>query len=313
MLTDRAAVIRSRAALQRVGWLELHLGTRVEISCRAGSNDAGRAAVAAAFAEIQDIHRLMSFHQANSDVSRLNRLAARQPVEVDPRTVAVIRSACELSRSSQGHFDITTAAELVSRGHLPRPASSDAPDPEATWRDIEIVSDNAVAFRRPLWLDLGGIAKGFAVDRALQRCMAGEVEACVVNAGGDCRVSDGLTASVTLDVPSRLAKDTATIELSAGSIASSCTDPAGSANVTGPHYNGSTRRPLTRSPRTPAFVSVLADDCIVADALTKVVLSLGDAARPILASRGATAFVLDETTGWRQIPAVRSIRRDAHG
>ncbi|MEM6576589.1 MAG: FAD:protein FMN transferase [Pseudomonadota bacterium] len=295
-----------------VGWLELHLGTRVEIACRAEQRNAGEAAVQAAFAEIQNIHQLMSFHLPDSDVSRLNRRAAREVVTVDPRTVKVVRAACELSRQSQGYFDCTTAAELVSDGHLPRPASSDPPDPDASWRDIEILTDDTVSFRRPLWLDLGGIAKGYAVDRALHRCLASEVKACLVNAGGDCRVSDTLTASVTLDVPGQRNDQAATIQLSGGSLASSCTGSGGEIRESakaGPHYDGRWRRPLSNT----IFASVLSEDCMIADALTKVVLCLGDAAAPILARWRATAFLFNADSGWRQLPASRSAWRKAHG
>ena len=127
---------------QAVAWMEMHLGTVVEIGCHAASEAQARAAVTAAFEEVALIHRLMSFHDGNSDVSRLNSRGAREVVVVNPRTVDVIRTACEVSALSEGHFDITVAPELVRAGCLPRPASACEPDSGATWRDIEILAEN---------------------------------------------------------------------------------------------------------------------------------------------------------------------------
>ena len=293
-MTEVALAAEPASPTRAVGWVELLLGTRVEISCRADSLAAGQEAVRSAFEQVRQVHHLMSFHERNSDVSQLNRLAAIQPVRVDPRTVAVLRAACELSRLTAGRFDITTAAELVRAGRLPRPASGETPVPGTSWRDIDIVSEDTVSFRRPLWLDLGGIAKGYAVDQAFRRCLGGQVTACLVNAGGDLRVSDGLTASISLVAP-RAAAEPATIELSDGSLASSCGWPA---KPSAPHYDGSTRSPVDPE----RFVSVLARNCMDADALTKVVLIDGEKAALTLARYGATAFLHDGETGWIQVP-----------
>ena len=287
--------------IQAVAWMEMHLGTVVEIGCHAASEMDARAAVAAAFEEVALIHRLMSFHDENSDVSRLNSRGAREAVMVNPRTIDVIRTACEISRLSEGHFDITVAPELVRAGHLPRAASACEPRSGATWRDISILAENAVAFRQPLWIDLGGIAKGYAVDRAFSICSALSGGSCLVNAGGDARVSDDLTGAVCLDVPDRDARQIPRVELSGGSIASSCGRPAArlyKGVMTGPHIDGVSRVAL--DPRR--FVSVLAESCMIADALTKVVLATSDIVPGLLGHYGATALVYDQGTGWRQLP-----------
>lgn len=279
----------------------MHLGTLVEISGHAEMDSSARVAISTAFEEVALIHRLMSFHLDDSDVSRLNRHGARHAVTVNPRTVEVVRAACEISRLSGGHFDVTVAPALVHAGHLPRPASACVPSRNATWRDIEVESDDTVFFHKPLWLDLGGIAKGFAVDRAFQVCSRNKLKECLVNAGGDIRLSDGITGSVSLNVPGGDTSTIACVELSGGSIASSCGWPNARLNkgeLTGPHFDV-----VTRSRIDPTrFVSVLAEDCMVADALTKVVLVLGDGALPVLSQYAATALVYEKEPGWKQIP-----------
>ena len=94
------------------------LGTFVEVTAE-GSADVLPDAIRAAFASIEDIHRLMSFHDPNSDVSRINGAEVEQEVGVDPHTFRVLDVARRLSDLSEGVFDITIAPVLVESGFLP--------------------------------------------------------------------------------------------------------------------------------------------------------------------------------------------------
>ena len=97
----------------------------------------------------------------------LNRRAARTAVRVHPWTYAVLEEAQRVAEASNGVFDITVAALLVRRGLLPAARGRPVPHRSASFRDIRLLSGSRVRFLRPLLLDLGGIAKGFAVDRAI--------------------------------------------------------------------------------------------------------------------------------------------------
>src|SRR2546423_10672087 len=88
------------------------LGTLVEISA-AGAGPCVHAAIGAAFAAIERVQRLMSFHDPRSDISRVNRWADRKPIAVDAWTWAVLARAQMISQASAGAFDITTAPRLV--------------------------------------------------------------------------------------------------------------------------------------------------------------------------------------------------------
>ena len=165
------------------------LGTFVEVSAvfPAGA-DADRA-VGRAFAAVEAVQRRMSFHDPASDVARLNREAARRAVAVHRDTVAVLRWSLEVAAASAGAFDITVAGELVRWGRLPALAGIPA-NPSGTWRDIELDEDDGtVRFHRPVVIDLGGIAKGYAVDRAIESLAEAGAQRCCVNAGGDLRVA----------------------------------------------------------------------------------------------------------------------------
>ena len=241
----------------------------------------------------------MSFHDAASDVSRLNGAAAKRAVRVDARTLHVMRRAGDISRASHGAFDISVAPLLVERGYLPRHASLEPPDPAAIFEDIEFLSGRRVRFRRPLWIDLGGIAKGYAVDHALERMdLPAEVEVCI-NAGGDLRVAGPHCESVLLRVEEPPAARGPVVHLSEGSLATSTGRPGVSRHegADGPHFHGAQRTAVGRH----AAASVIATECLYADALTKVVLALGLNSDAILRQFGATAFMHDSEGRWHRL------------
>ena len=102
------------------------LGTFVEIAVRAPI-PAAEAAVEAAFAAVAMVHWLMSFHEPDSDVSRLNRGAAAGAVRVHDWTYQVLETALDMHRRSGGAFDITVAPALQALGLLPGAVSSPSP------------------------------------------------------------------------------------------------------------------------------------------------------------------------------------------
>jgi thiamine biosynthesis lipoprotein len=159
------------------------LGTIVDIS----AEDAPETlpdAIEAAFASIEAVQRLMSFHDLDSDVSRINDAKAGEVVQIDPRTFHVLHFARQLSGLSAGAFDVTTASVLVRSGFLPERATEALP---IGVTDLDLLPAARVRWRNKGWIDLGGIAKGFAVDGAIEVLCCHGVATAVVNAGGDLR------------------------------------------------------------------------------------------------------------------------------
>jgi FAD:protein FMN transferase len=270
------------------------LGTLVSIRVSGVPSVRAHRAIDAAFAEVAAIHCLMSFHDPNSDVSRLNRCALLRPIAVDRKTRLVLRWALRFSELSRGCFDPCVASELVKWHYLPQPARTKK-NLCGSWRDIEIRPDRRVRFHRALWIDLGGIAKGYAVDRAVEVLRSNAIRDCVVNAGGDIRVSGRRAETVALGAPHKGALNPA-VELTEASIAGSHT---GELNLTGRddlarHVHGVQRTALTRG----RFACVIASSCLVADALTKVVLAEPHAAAAVLARFRATAHYHDSKIDW---------------
>lgn len=280
-------------------WLGTMVGIRVE-PCRQAE-----VAVNAAFAAIRRVHELMSFHRPESELSALNQRAHQGPVAVSQWTYAVIAHALELSRVSDGLFDCTVAPYLMARGLLPvpmlvpmqgkrrmPPRSGTCRVRGASYRDIELLAGCRIRFRRALWIDLGGIAKGFAVDRAVEALRARGVAAASVNAGGDLRVFGDLALPVQVRLPGSPHITASLMNLRDSAIATSANYLDPSSGEPG------TAVTLLIDPRTGTgcgagfSVSVHASDCITADALTKVVAVSQDPHHPVLAKLGASALLL---------------------
>lgn len=266
------------------------LGTTVALRVHGLEPARAHAAIDAGFAAVRGIHEAMSFHNGDSEVCRLNRDAHKGPVAVGDKTYTVIAHAQAISAIAEGAFDITIAPRLVARGHVPRPAHAPDPDGRATWRDIELLPENRIRFRRPLWIDLGGIAKGYAVDCAMEALLASSPAQASVNAGGDLRVAGPSREYVRLAAGHGAADTVPVMDLANGSLASS------ERRARGTHID-----PRRAGAETQRFVSVAAPRCIDADALTKVVMARGASAGRSLAARSAQAVMHDAEFGWREI------------
>ncbi|MFC6838750.1 FAD:protein FMN transferase [Xanthomonas theicola] len=251
------------------------LGTFVEIRVPAGC----QAAADLAFAQIAHVHARMSFHQEDSDLAALRR-APGSAVQVDPDTVEVLALAKALHRRSSGLFDVAVGARLVASGFLPRPPGIDLRRMRGTTADLEIVGCDRVACRRGLLIDLGGIAKGFAVDRAIACLRQAGIVRAVVNAGGDLRVLGH--AQVHLR-GGKQAID-GVVELHDSAIASSSNlhqRRPYRGREHSPHLDGRGRPVLSAG-----AVSVVAPCCVLADAMTKIALQAPALADAMLASHG---------------------------
>jgi FAD:protein FMN transferase len=284
------------------------LGTYVEIDVTDASQRDAECAVAAAFSVVAKVHRLMSFHEASSDVSRLNRAASNDAVMVHPWTFAVLEMAAEMNRHSAGTFDIGIAPALQRTGQLPGvPEVSQSAACMPTVEAIEVLADNHVRFLRPsVRIDLGGIAKGFAVDRAIEELRARGVRSAMVNAGGDLAAFGPDARMIHVRDPRSPARLMCQIEVSNQALASSARrfDPFRSADTS----DTAVIEPKTQMPARAAHgATVCAPSCMVADALTKVVMVAGmQAASPLARFRASAIFVstngdIHTTSDWKGV------------
>jgi thiamine biosynthesis lipoprotein len=272
------------------------LGTFVEIAAAGDAPDQMNRAVAAAFAAVAEVHDLMSFHAAGSDVSRLNARAWMAPVCVHPWTFQVLQMAAELHVSSVGVFDVAIAPVLQDMGLLPRPSGGGLSTLSnlATAQAIELLPGCRVRFRHPdVRIDLGGIAKGFAVDRAIDVLRVCGISAAVVNAGGDLAAFGPGPHDVEIRDPRNPDRLICRVGLRNRAMASSGSyfDPFRSIETVG----SAIIDPKDRTPaRAFAGVTVCASCCMLADALTKVVMVAGASANVLLERYQAAALVVSD-------------------
>jgi thiamine biosynthesis lipoprotein len=265
------------------------LVTFVEIAGHGKSGVHLECAIDAAFTNIAHVHRLMSFHDHLSDVSWINRHAFYNSVRVHPWTWRILNCAQKLSCQSNGVFDITTARQLVKWDYLPRLHVRLG---SGSWRDIVLDDECRVRFRRRVIIDLGGIAKGFAVDRAVEALKDNGVVAGIVNAGGDLRTFGPASQLVHVRHPAEPRRIAGAVRLRERAMATS--------GIYFEHrkYLGKYVTPLvdghTSQPgRELISVSVAATECMVADALTKIVFALREKAAGLLAQYHADALLLE--------------------
>jgi len=171
------------------------LGTFVVVTAY-GERDAATSAITAAFDEIRRVDSLMSLHRADSDLSKLNATAAQQPVVVSPDLFLVISNALQIARETDGAFDPTVAPLTKLWGFLWKdhrlPTDSELVSvlPQVNYKLVALDPQHrAVHFKtNGVSLDLNAIAKGYAVDCAINKLRSLGISNAMVRAGGDLRV-----------------------------------------------------------------------------------------------------------------------------
>ena len=239
------------------------LGTVVSIEVSGGASSRQlTAAIDAAFEAVVRVQRCMSFHDAASDLSALNRAAVGEVASVDPWLAEVVQSAKELCDISAGHFDPGVAPVLVRQGVLP-PCATAEEIGRSTVQNLRVYDSGSVVKIGPAVIDLGGIAKGFAVDMAVRALQELGVEEGIVNAGGDLRVFGPTSHAVTLRHPFSPGVVSEPFELRNLACCSSVSEPQGPTCID----------PLLQAPLPcKAAVTVVAAEALWADALTKLAL-----------------------------------------
>jgi len=152
------------------------------------------AAIDAVMAEMHHVDDVMSDFKPNSELSQINEHAAQHPVAVSPELYDLIKLSTHYSRMTDGAFDITVESVwrlYHFRQHIhPTDAQIEALLPTVGWRQL-LLDDrhHSVRFARPgMAIGLGGIGKGYAVDRSIDILKARGIEHALVTAGGDTRI-----------------------------------------------------------------------------------------------------------------------------
>ena len=170
------------------------MGTNIHVELWSDSALQGESAIQAVMDEMQRINQLMSPYIENSELSRLNRQAAEGAVPISKELFELIELSVELAKETDGAFDITFA----SVGYLYNYRENQKPEQNQiekllkaiNYRHIRFdLSEHSVFFAHPnVKIDLGGIAKGHAVDNAIEILQKHGIKHALVTAGGDTKL-----------------------------------------------------------------------------------------------------------------------------
>jgi thiamine biosynthesis lipoprotein len=170
------------------------MGTRIYVELWDTDAAHGEASIDAVMAEMRRIDDLMSHYKPESQLSKINQHAADEPVVVDKELFDLIKLSTHYSEITEGAFDITYA----SVGYLynypmhirPTEEQIKAALPAVNWRNMKFDDVHHSVFfeHKGMRIDLGGIGKGYAVDRGIEILQKRGIQHAVVTAGGDSRI-----------------------------------------------------------------------------------------------------------------------------
>jgi FAD:protein FMN transferase len=298
-------------------------GSRMSMAClysiEAYGGDAQRlsGAVEQALDEVDRIDRLMSHYKAESPLSQINREAAHHPVSVDPELFDFIDAAMRYSRDSDGAFDVTVGPLMkvwgFFHGEGRLPAADDLDRARARVGREHVILDRqrrTIRFDRDgVELDLGGIAKGYAVDRAISLLRMQNVTAALVSAGGSTLYALGAPPThkawqVTIQDPLDSGKAARAIDLKDRALSIAGTSEK-FFEAGGIRYSHIMDPRLGKPVQGVLSVAVLTDSGTAGDALDDALFVLGpDKSRAYLTQLRDTEaffFVPMEPKGWTMI------------
>lgn len=285
------------------------LGTDISITAFHANPATADLAIARAFAAIDHVEHVMSLYRPESEISRLNRDGFL--TNPDPALVRVLERAADLSRQSDGAFDVTVQPlwslyqDAAAQGTLPSAQALAATLPRVDWRQVS-VSTAAIRFAQPhMAITLNGIAQGLAADAAGHALREAGVAHALIDSGEIGTV--GLPArkdhwSIGLKDPRQPAS-----LLGVAALADRCLATSGDYETTfaadfSEHHLLDPR--TGHSPTALASVSVVAPTALEADALSTAVFLMGpDHGRALVESLpGVDALFVDKANRLTRTP-----------
>ncbi|MCI0499567.1 MAG: FAD:protein FMN transferase [Planctomycetales bacterium] len=264
------------------------MGTFARIVVVAADPQQARDAMEAALEKIYDIERRMSDYDPNSLLSQVNRRAFEAPVAVDEELFEVLAASVEYSRLSGGAFDVTIGpvVQLWRKAKI----TGIAPTPEQLQRAKESVGyqnlildteNHTVKFSKEgMFVDLGGIAKGYAVDKGIEILQKAGVKGGMVDIGGNLRCF-GTPANniphwfIGLQDPASEENILAKLKLDDRAVATSG-DYRRFVVIAGQKHSHIINPATAESAQTLSSVTIIAPTAIATDALSTAVTVMGD-------------------------------------
>jgi thiamine biosynthesis lipoprotein len=282
---------------------EAIMGTAIRVEMWAEDRRVANAAMTAVMDEMHRIDRAMSPYKPHSELSRINRDAADRPVPVSEEMFHLLGRALDFSRLSGGAFDITYAGV----GHLYdyrlriRPSDDEIERARAAVGYANLILDpraRSVRFARAgVRIDLGGFAKGHAVDCSVAILQRRGITNAIVCAGGDSKILGdrrGRPWTIAIRDPRKAGEAVALLPLEDVAISTSG-DYERFFEKDGVRCHHLIDPRTGRSPSSVHSVTILAADGLTAEGLSKSVFVLGveEGLRLIESQRGVDAVIVD--------------------
>jgi thiamine biosynthesis lipoprotein len=275
----------------------LSMGSELRLTAWTTDQAAARSAFDAVFKEFDRLESLMSVWRPGSEVLRINAAAGQHAVPVGPETREVLTIAHQVSEWSEGTFDVTFGA-LADVWKFDHDQDDTIPSQEAIakrlplvdYRQIEIDDRAGTVYlkRRGMRIHLGGIGKGYAVDRAVRILRERGLRDFMIQAGGDLYVGghkDGKPWRLGINDPRGPAgRSFATVDLSDSTFSTSG-DYARFFMKDGIRYHHILDLRIGQPARASRSVTLVTDRAVIADALAKGVFILGPVAGMALIER----------------------------
>ena len=182
-----------RNKIQAFRETRVSLYTIVTITVYSESGQKAKAAIDATYTELDRLGRLLNFYSEDSEVSMINRFSGIKPVKVSTDTLDVIDRALYISRSTDGAFDITIGAIVklwdFEKKILPGEKAIKEKLYLVNYRNVVVDKVNSTVFLRKkgMQIDLGGIEKGYAAERAAQVLKKNGIAAGIIAVGGEVK------------------------------------------------------------------------------------------------------------------------------
>lgn len=171
------------------------MGTFARVVAVASNSETAKQCIDSAFEQLRQTEALMSWRRNDSEIARVNRDAYKNPVAVSSPTFEVLQKAIEFSRLSKGAFDITVGPLMdlwrhaADANRIPTDTELQQADSKVGFEKLILDADGmTVRFAVDgMKLDLGGIAKGYAIDKAVEAMQTSGATGAMVDVGGDIR------------------------------------------------------------------------------------------------------------------------------
>ncbi len=163
------------------------------ISIKVTGNDA-KNAVAALGKEAARLDKLLNVHSSQSEVSRINTVAANGYADVSEEVYLLIKRCTQYSQNTDGAFDITVKPlvelwDIGGKNHIPDETELNEALKAVSYENIDLSQENKVHFTHPdTKIDLGAVAKGYAADRMKEILSGFDIEHALIDLGGNIYV-----------------------------------------------------------------------------------------------------------------------------